>query len=660
MEPIYRSTVLSTRAAERLAHNNTHALQLAKRSLELWPDNPDAAAIVVRACCRGPLSRCISPGTSAFRDLAFAPSGALITVGNVVAAWNPATGAQLWEVEPEGEAAVRVAVVREQIWIGMLFGRLCTVDAFSGEFQGAVHEFDATITHLEALPDETLLVCAEGRVHHLNAQGDILAQLAQFDPEDDFTSMTLDADGILYVSDASGTRSHGGKPNPQLSGVIPHKDGSLARLWRDGPMTVGRGVEGGRAAVDGALHNRPWPRDTEVRLTAAAWHPHHKSLVISDITGRVVQTDGTNADGELTAFVGAKAQKLVVSPSGQTTALYTGFKNPVYLVDLEDFVPSQPLIPHNHYNQRFVAVHRDTVAIACEHTIEVYQHRKLQYRLAGHQRAALKLHLQENTLYSAGDDGTVRCWDLATGTQKNLWVQPDTVVEPWAPTTSKGGVHTLARTPSSMSFARPSPGGTWLLTGAPDGSVQLWSLHRDRPVARFSIPRAEDGLWLDDNRFAVRGQGVWLGSVENPPHILDPPKPCRDFAYDGARYLAAVYAHKLVIWDVVSGLVSETFELSLPGKYVGWTRAGTLHAFGANREEHAFFHRERTRATSSELCRVPCLVSGAVSWVSWEPDTGCAWVAVDHCGVYRLPTTAANALLTAGKSFGSLQTPQNP
>ena len=136
-------------------------------------------------------------------------------------------------------------------------------------------------------------------------------------------------------------------------------------------------------------------------------------------------------------------------------------------------------------------------------------HPALQRALTGHtgRVSAVAIAPDGTWLATAGDDGTVRIWDPATGQQRA----------------------TLTGHTGAVSAVAIAPDGTWLATASGDGTVRIWDPATGQQRATLTghtgavsaVAIAPDGTWLatassDDGR---------CGSGTRPPASSAPPSP---------------------------------------------------------------------------------------------------------------------------------------
>jgi len=91
--------------------------------------------------------------------------------------------------------------------------------------------------------------------------------------------------------------------------------------------------------------------------------------------------------------------------------------------------------------------------------------------LAGHEGQVLSVAFSPDgkRSLSGGLDGTLRLWDLATGTERRKLTGHGSTVR-------------------SVAF---SPDGQRVLSGGADGTLRLWELEHGRPIRTFELPERE-------------------------------------------------------------------------------------------------------------------------------------------------------------------------
>ncbi|MGH3688351.1 MAG: NB-ARC domain-containing protein [Pseudonocardiaceae bacterium] len=194
-------------------------------------------------------------------------------------------------------------------------------------------------------------------------------------------------------------------------------------------------------------------------------------------------------------------------------------------------------------------------------TLPDLPHPALSRVLTGHTRGVPVLVVAPggSWLASAGDDGQVRVWDLATGAVR----------------------HTLIGHTRGVPVLVVAPDGSWLASADYNGEVRVWDLatgavrytligHSDTVGALVVAP---DGLWLASADY--NGQVlVWDLATGAAHHTLTDLTGHGDgvwvlvVAPDGSWLASAGYDGEVRMWDLTTGAVCGT----LPG-HRGWVRA---------------------------------------------------------------------------------------
>lgn len=548
-ERVYRSAVLGTRAEHHLESDPTRALEEAREALRVWPKNPDAEAVLVRAALGDLYTELEVDGF--VRDVAVTDA-VVVVAAKALVCLERATGRELWTLDPEGDAVV--ALCLEAGLVGMLFGEIRPLDVATGELGEAVATLPGTVEAL-SLVGGRLVAVGGGRT----------------------VAVDLETHGVEDVEPGEG-------PAPR---AIVRADGRV--------------VAGGRALGVGEAP-------------------------------RVVRLDGA---GRYLAAAGSSG--------------------PVRVFDLAAPRLADPILRHNHYNLRFVALGPGgEIALARVEEIEVFSGGERTV-LQGHERAAIDLVFADGLLYSAGDDCTLRAWSVSEGRCVRVWTQPDSVVEGWRDEGWTDGVHTMSRRSSRMAFVAPGPGNGLILSGAPDGRLQVWPVDGGGPVGALSAEpagrgkwpdvngRIERAVWLDGVGFAARDrERVYLGRVGTGwTERLDAGESLRSFAValDGLR-LVTVHGQMVRVWSLESKRVVHSLGFPLPIMAVAFRADGGLVALGRRRKELAWFRLD----PRGRVHRTPWPLSEGPDWVRFAPDGETAWVAVSKRGVFRLPVTGVGAL----------------
>ena len=352
---------------------------------------------------------------------------------------------------------------------------------------------------------------------------------AALSPGGGFAAMIDDARGRVYLADLDGPADVG-PAGPRVlddtdltvTGVafagsgrlaIGGSDGSL-RVW-DPSSRATRLVRAAGGAAGGAV-------------AAVAASPAGDRLVISDRRARL--TSFTAAGGSFGPgwAVGSPPAGECLAFRADGTRLATA-GDVVRIWDAADGSPTS-ILPERTGRARAVAADHDgnRIAVAwAESVVTVWQGRKLLWELTGHHGAVLTVAFAPlpGLLLSAGDDHTIRTWDLATGKEVGCHAPPGYRVTVLAASRSgaaiaggcadgtirlceggkpgtlpdwtdapvlAGHVHGI----TAMSFDR---GGRFLATASRDGTARIWDL-ATRSATTVLLPGAAavvcaDGTW---------------------------------------------------------------------------------------------------------------------------------------------------------------------
>jgi WD40 repeat protein len=385
--------------------------------------------------------------------------------------------------------------------------------------------------------DRWLSVGAHGRPDGAAARGTatdgigiagVPLRAAALSPGGGFAAMIDDVRGRVYVADLD-RPADGGAADPRVldgtdvsvTGVAFADSGMLAIGGSDGSLRVWDPAR--RAARLVRAAGRP-----ATAVAAVAASPRGDRLVISDRRARLHSFTAVNGSfapgwavdspsaGEHLAF---RADGTRLATAGEMARIW----------EAADGSPAG-ILPGRTGRARAVAADHDGSLIAvawAESVVTVWQGRKLLWELTGHYGAVVTVAFapRPGLLLSAGDDHTIRTWDLATGKEVACHAplgyrvtvlaasrpggaiaggcadgtirlcaggQPGTPPDWTDAPVLAGHVHGI----TAMSF---DLSGRFLATASRDGTARVWDL-ASRSATTVLLPRAAavvcaDGTW---------------------------------------------------------------------------------------------------------------------------------------------------------------------
>jgi WD40 repeat protein len=268
-------------------------------------------------------------------------------------------------------------------------------------------------------------------------------------------------------------------------------------------------------------------------VTAVAASPTGARLVISDKRGELSSFDAVNGSLKQGWTVSAAQAGNCLAFQADGTRLATA-GDAVRIWDAADGTPLATL-PGRTGGARAVATDADGKRIAAawaETVVTVWEGKKLLWELTGHSGAVLTVAFgpRPGLLVSAGDDHTIRTWDLATGKQAACHAadgyrvtvlaasrrgdalaagcadgtillpeigQPGTLPDWAGATVLTGHVHGI----TAMSF---DGSGKLLATASRDGTARIWDL----------AARSATTVLLPESAAVVCPDGTWRGLGE--------------------------------------------------------------------------------------------------------------------------------------------------
>jgi WD40 repeat protein len=319
---------------------------------------------------------------------------------------------------------------------------------------------------------------------------------AALSPDGGFAAMLDDVRGRVYLAGLD----HPGRPRVLdgtdliITGVAFTGSGTLALGGSDGSLRLWRTS---RYAMDVI-------RAAGSPVTALAASPDGTRLVVSDRDRGLSSFNAVNgslepgwtADSpEPAQCVAFRADGTRLVTAGDAARIWNGADGSL-----------AGILPGRTGRVRAVAADRDGKRIAAawaETVVTVWEDRSLLWELTGHKGAVLTVAFgpRPGLLVSAGDDETIRTWDLATG--------------------KEAACHSSLGYRATVLAASPS--GTTLAAGCADGTVRLYEAG-----TRGTLPHWADALVLAGHAhgitamgFDISGRSLATGSRDGTARIWD-------------------------------------------------------------------------------------------------------------------------------------------
>jgi WD40 repeat protein len=371
-------------------------------------------------------------------------------------------------------------------------------------------------------PDGAGAGAAEGATAEGTEIAGVPLRAAALSPDGGFAAMIDDAEGRVYLAgldDPARPRVLDGTALV-ITGVAFAGSGMLALAGSDGSLRLWHTSRRCMRVIRGA--GSP--------VTAVAAAPDGTRVVVSDRRPELTSFQAVNGALEPGWAVDSAEPAEGLAFRADGTQLATAGD----AVRLRDAVSGAQveILPGRTGRARAVAADHDGKRIAAawaEAVVTVWEGRKLLWELTGHKGAVLTVAFgpHPGLLVSAGDDETIRTWDLATGKEAACHSTPGfraTVLtaSPAGPTLAAGGADGTIRLyeagqPGTLPDWADAPvlaghahgitamsfdiSGRFLATASRDGTARIWDL----------AARAATAVLLPAAAAVVSPDGTWRG-----------------------------------------------------------------------------------------------------------------------------------------------------
>ncbi len=569
---------------------------------------------------------------NAVSAIAFSPDGKFMISGSwdrTVRMWDAESGVELSRFDPpfkDGVSSVAISPDGKLLAAGGMDRTLRLWDLVTKKQIFESPEQENTVISLAFSPDGRSLAAAAASTVHVWAVASQKETMAMNVPRGWMHQIAFSPDGKIIAAGGSDRSIHlwyadSGKPLGDLAG---HKDSIYSIAFSpDGKSLVSGG--GGRNRELRLWHV---PTQKEVRSwtgsegdNPVAFSPQGGIVACSGPNGTVLLYDVENGsirrklagDGSNTDRIAT----LAFSPDGKTLAAGAG-----RTIRRWDVETGTERTPAGHFNQvTTVAFSQNGKLLASAGVDGVIclwdlATKSEKSRLIGHEDRITALTSIPNTgiLATSSTDRTIRLWDVTSGKQ----------------------IKTIPGVETSVDSIAFSPDHKVLATGAwQDHSVRLWDAATGAELVKMSLPRpngVNEGsiplAFSPDGKILATGSAdrtvdlIFLWNAETGKRIRRVPIPgigtgSLAFAPDGST-IAAVTSKSLRLLDVANDhLIAEFANDGYGGTCLAFSPDGRLLVAGGDAEHPALRCWE---VSSGKLLAALEGHRGGINWVAFSPD----------------------------------------